>query len=172
MQEIWKDIKEYEGLYQISNLGRVKSLPRNGTILKEKILKNINTNKNYFAVTLSKKDKTKKILVHRLVAEAFISNPENKPQVNHINGVKTDNRVENLEWCTPKENSIHAIKNGLKNDYGFNNKFSKFSYEDIKFIREKYVKGDKKFGCRGLAKKFNVSKSTISYIINNVTYSM
>lgn len=108
--EIWKDIKGYEGLYQVSNMGRVKSLNRfiyksNGTIqpFKGKICAMCPDN-NYIKVSLSKNGKYALKLVHRLVAEAFIPNPENKPEIDHINTDRKDNRVENLRWCTHKEN--------------------------------------------------------------------
>ena len=113
--EIWKDIQGYKDKYQVSNYGRIKSLSRkifNGTgsyISKEKILKgHVNTN-GYIQVELQ----SKPLLVHRLVAEAFIENPNNKPQINHIDGDKTNNIVNNLEWVTNGENQIHAYKNGL-----------------------------------------------------------
>lgn len=113
MQEIWKDIKEYEGLYQISNLGNVKSLKRN------KLLKPIKDKDGYLCVTLYKMCKLKEKKVHRLVAQTFILNPENKPQVNHIDGNKQNNVVNNLEWCTRLENIEHAWKIGLmKVHYG------------------------------------------------------
>lgn len=112
-EEVWKDIKGYEGLYQVSSLGRIKSLERitKGRIRyykKEKILKNHIGQDGYFKTYLYKLGKVKTCRINRLVAETFIPNPENKPEVNHINEVKTDNRVENLEWTTRKENSLHS----------------------------------------------------------------
>lgn len=120
MEEIWKDIKGYEGIYQVSNLGKVKSLKRKvraekgGYYTKEKELKIFEDNIGYLAVGLTDNGKTKIIRLHRLIAEAFIPNPENKPVINHINGIKNDVRIENLEWNTYKENSQHAVKTGLK----------------------------------------------------------
>ena len=117
MQEIFKDIKGYEGLYQVSNLGNVKSLPKgDGNGNKERILKFDNSNKTntttYLRVTLSGNGKTKRFSVHRLVAEAFIPNPDNKPHVNHIDNNGENNTVANLEWCTHSENMVHAQKQG------------------------------------------------------------
>lgn len=117
MSEIWKDIFGYEGLYQISSFGRVKSLsritPRN-IKLKEKIL-NLYIDKNgYCTNTLSKSGLSKTKKIHRLVAESFISNPLNLPQVNHIDGNKINNYIDNLEWVNNSGNQIHAYKNGLQ----------------------------------------------------------
>ena len=123
MEEIWKDIEGYEGLYQVSNYGRVKSLPKIhkttknynklGYITKEKILRQRKTQRGYFLVTLYKDQKGKSLYVHRLVANMFILNKDNKPCINHKNGDKKDNKVTNLEWCTYSENMIHAYATGL-----------------------------------------------------------
>ena len=99
--EIWKDIEGYEGLYQVSNLGRVKSLKSN----KEKILKSNSNGHNYLRLLLCKNNKKKSLLVHRLVAKAFIPNIDNLPEVNHKDEDKTNNCADNLEWCTAKYNS-------------------------------------------------------------------
>lgn len=112
MIEVWKPIINYEGQYEISSFGRVKSLPRtNGTfrLSKEKML-HIKLNRGYSYVTLCKNNKLRTFTVHRLVAVAFIPNQDNKAEINHKNGIKTDNRIENLEWATSSENKIHRIE--------------------------------------------------------------
>jgi hypothetical protein len=120
--EVWKEIKGLEGFYEISNLGRVKSISRvvkssiqkNGfRITKEKIKPSQNNGNGYLQLYVQINNKRKIYYTHRLVALAFIPNPNNKPEVNHINGDKSDNRVENLEWCTRKENINHAFDLGL-----------------------------------------------------------
>lgn len=116
--EIWKDIQGYEGFYQVSNLGRVKSLERDvfnyrGTLMhhmEEKILVQRIGKRGYAYVNLYLNGKYKSIQTHRLVALAFIPNPENKPQVNHIDEVKTNNAVENLEWCTSVYNNNYGTR--------------------------------------------------------------
>ena len=117
MNEIWKDIKDYEGLYQISSLGRVHSLDRfvprkTGTTQRVhgRILKLTEDKDGYLQVGLYKNNKMKKMKVHRLVAKAFIPNPDRLPEINHINEIKDDNRVNNLEWCTRKENINHGTR--------------------------------------------------------------
>lgn len=115
MLEIWKDIKGYEGLYQISNYGKVKSLKR-GILLKP-----CTNHKGYLSVVLYKKSEKCCKRIHRLVAEAFIPNSNNKPQVNHIDCNKHNNKVDNLEWCDNSENQIHAFKNRLQTNTGNNN---------------------------------------------------
>lgn len=107
MDEIWKPVVGYEGLYEVSSLWNVK------TILTSRILKSIN-NEWYRQVWLYKKCIQNTIKIHILVAKTFIPNIENKPQVNHINWIKSDNRIENLEWCTSSENIRNAFNTGLK----------------------------------------------------------
>lgn len=104
--EIWKDIDEFKGMYQVSNLGRVKSLNYRRTG-KESILKYSTNNDGYKTVCLHKDGKQTTRLIHKLVAISFIPNIQNKPQINHIDGNKDNNCVDNLEWCTFKENIIH-----------------------------------------------------------------
>lgn len=122
MKEIWKDIPNYEGLYQASNLGRIRSLDREQYVgsknqyckfnytrkLKSKIIKPKTTKDNYYEVTLTKNNEKKFIRVHRLIAMTFIPNPNNYPVINHINYNRFDNRVENLEWCTVWYNNRYS----------------------------------------------------------------
>jgi hypothetical protein len=121
LTEEWKDIKGYEGRYQVSSFGRIKSLERDvvrnnwsGRIttkhVREKIKKPCLGPQGYMVTSLNKGNNSKRHSMHRIIAEAFIANPENKPFINHINGIRHDNRIENLEWCTPKENNIHSFQ--------------------------------------------------------------
>lgn len=109
--EIFKDIPEYEDLYKASNMGNILSLEKVsnkwGGTKKEEILSQYVDKKGYKAVRLSKNGKTKLFRTHRIIANTFIANTENKPQVNHLNGIKTDNNVDNLEWVNNSENQIH-----------------------------------------------------------------
>lgn len=110
MDEIWKDISGYEGLYQVSNLGRVRSLDRisNGRRLKGALKSNIKDKDGYFKVNLYKDGKLSTQQVHRLVAKSFIPNPDNLPQVNHKDEDKTNNCADNLEWCTNEYNNKYS----------------------------------------------------------------
>lgn len=118
--EEWKDIKNYEGLYQVSNLGRVRSVDHYASNGKTQILykgkiKRLQSNKknDYLSVILSKNNKEKRVYIHRLVAESFIKKIDGKDEVNHIDGNKHNNIVENLEWVTSQENKQHAYSLGL-----------------------------------------------------------
>ena len=113
--EIWKPVKGFEGLYEVSNLGNVRSVDRHlmlgnkYCLVKGKPRKPYLTPKGYLMATLSKNNKGKNYLVHRLVAEAFIANPNDLPFIDHINTIRDDNRVENLRWCSYKENSNNPL---------------------------------------------------------------
>lgn len=115
MEEVWKDIKGYCGKYQISSLGHVKSLFYHNTkgVKRDGILKCATDKKGYLRCALSLHNELRTFKVHRLVALHFIPNPKEFPQVNHKNGNKKDNRVENLEWCDNSKNQLHAWKKGL-----------------------------------------------------------
>lgn len=118
MNEIWKDIVGYEGLYQVSNLGNIRSLCFGSRNHKKsnviKLLKQTPTNCGYYKVQLYNNGHSKILYVHRIVAETFIPNPDCKPQVNHIDGNKSNNACFNLEWSSPSENQLHAIKTNLR----------------------------------------------------------
>lgn len=169
--EIWKEIKGYENLYQVSNLGRVKSLKRIvnhsrwGTqTIHEKILKTTIDKDGYVQVGLHKNNKQSTKTVHRLVAIAFCKNIENKPQVNHINGIKTDNRCENLEWNTISENGKHAYRTGLREGFkGEKNPSSKLTEKEVYEIKHENTSLNQ----RQLAKKYKVTFQLISKIKQN-----
>ena len=150
MEEIWKDIKGYEGYYQVSNLGRVKSLSRKQRnwrcefVTKEKILNPYYDTHGYRVVSLRKNNTNKKISVHRLVGKAFIPNTENKPEINHIDGNKENNVVTNLEWVTYSENLIHAWRTGLTKN---TEKRKQRALKNLEIIRSKPSKKRKKVYC-------------------------
>lgn len=133
MKEIWKDIKNYENYYQVSNLGRVRSLDRiikdikSERFYKGKILKLTLCNWGYLTISLKRNSKSKKFLVHRLVAEAFIPNPNNLEVINHKDENKLNNTVDNLEWCSLKDNMLYSKKNNKKSilQYDKNGNFIK-----------------------------------------------
>ena len=162
MKEIWKDIPDYEGLYQVSNLGRVKSFQRN----REMILKPRDNKLGYLKVILSKNKINKNIFVHRIVL--LVIKPEiyfNKADVNHMDGNKYNNKLTNLEWCTRKENVIHSFKLGLsvskKGEQKYN---SKLTEKQVLQIRKDYKNNI--FNQKQLANIFNVKSCTICKIIN------
>lgn len=171
MKEQWKDVVGFEGYYQVSNKGCVKSLDRiikysngylsnhKGRILKQEVSKN-----KYNRVTLSLKDYQKRYLTHRLVLTHFIPNPEKKPCVNHKDGNGFNNNVTNLEWCTYSENERHSYD--VLKKVNANRKLSK---NDIKFIKDRAVKG-RNGNIKALARLFKVAAGTIYNILKNKTY--
>lgn len=174
MTEIWKSIKGFENYYEISNFGRVKALEitrtnslGRKTTYKERILKGTD-HKGYRRVTLNLNGYHHK-LVHRLVAEAFISNPENKSQVNHKDFDTKNNNVNNLEWNTELENITHAVKGNRLNDRnGELNSNNKLTKNQVKEIRSKYNNSTQKLD--EIGQKYNVTGRTIGLILRNETW--
>lgn len=165
-KEIWKNLiyqnKQYK-IFKVSNTGLVKNINTNVTY---KLNKN---SKGYIVIRLSLENEKISISVHKAVAETFIPNPNNYPVVNHKDGNKTNNVVENLEWCDIKYNNKHARDNGLKlPSYGENNGRAKLKEKDVFNIRMLYKKGDKKFGAKPLARMFNVSSTNIKKIVDGI----
>jgi hypothetical protein len=177
MIEKWKDVVGYEGLYSVSNLGRIKSLDkviyynRGGNSLSMKksvrILKQNKTRDGYFGVCLFKDSKRKYVRVHRVVAETFIKNPKNKPYINHKDGNKLNNYVNNLEWVTGSENILHALKTGLWIPAKGEQR-SKFSEGEVLKIRKLWDEGS--ITQIAMAKKYKVGKNCIHYIIKRNTW--
>lgn len=158
MKEVWKDIQGYEGIYQISNFGRVKSLKFG----KEKILKTPTNTHNYPSIYLKENGKKKALRVHRLVAQNFLVNDNNYPDVNHIDGNKTNNKIENLEWCNRSQNEFHAYKIGLKNNNhkkGEKSHRTNLTNNDAKLIYK--LRNEYKMKGKTLAWLFNVHIVTI-----------
>lgn len=164
MKEIKKDIVGYEGIYAITNTGKVWSYPRwhnrNGKFLSPK-----NNGNGYLYVGLQKNGMVKYIGIHRLVAIAFIANPLNKKYVNHIDTNKKNNNVSNLEWCTAKENCLHTIKSGHSTT-GIKNPNNKLTEKQVLEIREKYIRYSKwRSNSKILSKEYCVSQGTIVNIV-------
>ena len=176
MREEWKYIDGHES-YQVSNLGRVKSFNYKDERILKQTLRGSRANNKYLKVSLNGKPYS----VHRLVAAAFLPNPNNLPQVNHKDGNKLNNVVNlddlygettNLEWCDGFYNQQHAVATGLrKYEKGSNRKNCKLRKEDVVYIKENFIYKTHDFGAKGMGRKFNVDKKTIMNIINNKTYT-
>ncbi len=151
MEEEWRAVVGYEGIYEVSSLGRINSLKRKYTL--GRIMGYI-TDGRYNRVSLSKESNTKKYLVHRLLAIAFIPNPLNKPCINHIDNNGLNNNLSNLEWCTNRENQQHSARQG-RNKFGEKNNKAKLKDKDIPIIRES------KLTLKELGKIYNVHFSII-----------
>jgi hypothetical protein len=168
MQEIWKDIPYYENLYQISNLGNIKSKDKKrgnsfGYILKGKYLKQTLKKHGYYEIGLCKNAKYKNFKVHRLVLFAFIG--ESRLDCNHKNGVKTDNRLENLEYCTRSENIKHAITTGLYSKVLMEKKLNKMHEKNKKAII--CLNNNKRYPSLKMASKIlNIDAGNISHVLS------
>lgn len=159
MKETWKPVVGFEDRYKVSNFGRVKNYKRR-LVLKQRL-----SVWGYPVVCLWDGSKKHTMVVHRMVAKAFIKNPENRSDVNHKDCNKTNNFVKNLEWCTPLENSQHAVKNGkLDHFLGENHRNNKLTIQQVKDIKNEYAAG--KTTHRKLAAKYGVAKNSISNILN------
>lgn len=174
-KEEWRDVVGLEGKYVISNHGRLKGINTNSFSVKNKYpdgsypIRIIINQKGYHFVQIYKANgKRLKTGIHRLVAQAFIPNPENKREVNHINGIKTDNHYLNLEWCTSSENIKHSIDTGLRKvKHGHLAHRAKLSLNQVLEIRELIKEGKANID---IAKQYNVTRHTIGSIRNGVTY--
>jgi len=155
MEETWKDIKDFEGLYKVSNLGRIKN--NSNKFKKLRLFKN-----GYLYVGLWNKGISKTLLVHRLVALHFIHNPESKKQVNHIDGNKENNAICNLEWCTRQENKVHAVKNGLFRTGGKHYMSKKVLDESSGIIYD---------SAKIASKELNINYSTLKSYLNGTLHN-
>lgn len=168
--EVWVDVEGYEGYYQVSNLGYARSLPRITTRVRSgkeieywqvgKVLRGGKAGAGYTFVVLKREGSRKRKYIHRLVAETFIPNPENKPEVNHKDGDKDNNRIDNLEWCTSSENHRHASK-----ELGAYKWSRALSEDQVREIRKS------KKSSRELQDKYGISDSSIRRIRRGERYA-
>jgi hypothetical protein len=177
-KEEWRDVKSYEGYYQVSNLGRVRSLDRCvkddyhiSRILKGKIRTLFTRPDKRIQLSLHKGNKRERADIHKLVAEAFVHKPKGRLEINHVDGNPSNNRADNLEWITRSENQKHAYRLGLKKALrGEQNKCSKLNNWQVQRIRlMKEV--TPKITTRKIANFFDVSKTSIIYIFNRKTWT-
>lgn len=168
--EVWSPIKNYEGLYEVSNMGRVRSLDRKQSraivgletyVKKGRVLSPRLQRQGYQLVALFKKGEREDKLIHRIVAESFIPNPLKKETVNHKDNVKGNNVVNNLEWATQSENSKHAFENGFNSNKGEKNPSRKLNSKEVRRIKMALGCG---MSARELGNIYNVHKSTIKSI--------
>lgn len=176
IEEIWKDIIGYENLYRVSNLGQVYSIggvsiPNRGgsfRLSKSRVLSLNPFDDGYCRVSLKRDRKQKMFLVHRLVALHFLENPENKQQVNHLDGNKSNNIYTNLEWATKLENQRHAIATGLQDFVGENSPQCILSEREVLEIRSKHIK--REYSQSMLAKEYGTTRSNIDNILSRRTW--
>ena len=177
MIELWKELKGYREIYEISNYGKVRHKERDGArgyiVSSRELIPQINSS-GYYRVSLNLTGKPKSYFVHRLVAELFLPTSDETLVVNHKDGNKLNNRVDNLEWVTHSENQKHAFALGLKKPtvhYGEDSWFHKLSIEDVEYIKAVHNPWDKEFGSKPLSERFGVSPQTITEIVHGRTWS-
>lgn len=166
--EEWKPIKNYEGFYEVSSFGRFKSCirdTRTWKIRKESVKATRGSEKCYQSINLAKEATVNHFVAHRLIAEHFIDNPNNYPIINHIDGVKDNNWILNLEWCTYSMNTKHANAMGLKDQKTINRKRSKLSFEKAEEIR-KFAKDNYHLAQWQIGKHFGIKRENVKDIIN------
>lgn len=169
MGEVWRPVTGYEGIYEVSNLGRVKSLKRRdciNSLRQARILRQNNDSDGYLMVNLCKDRGGVMAKVHRIVAAAFVVNVGKLPAVNHTDGNKKNNCVQNLEWCTNHQNILHAIETGLRNHRGEDNPASKLTNAEVLDIYNSPLK------LRHICAAYpNVTSLAISRIRNGYSWS-
>lgn len=166
--ENWKPISGYEGIYEVSDLGHIKRIKPEASTYVGKILAGGLDEDGYRVLLLYKNGKRRMFKAHRLVAQAFVPNPSNLPQVNHKNTNKIDNRAGNLEWCSCKYNINHAVDSGVWNAAkGSNHGNSKLKEDQVIEIRAQLARG---VSCETLGKLFGVSPATVHDIHKNRTW--
>lgn len=168
MEELWKDIPGFAGRYQVSNLGKIKSLNYNRSG-RPGIIKLCRSKKGYLRTTLWFGKNRKTMTVHRVVSLVFIDNPKDLKEVNHIDGDKENNAVQNLEWCTRGGNIKHAYKQGLRSAQGGNNANAKLKESDVLKIRGVFAK-EKTPTFKSIAQEYKVSPSTIKKVVTRQSW--
>ena len=175
MGELWKDVDGFNGWYQVSNLGSVRSCDRlidDGRLIKGKVLSQETSKDGYKRVALCRAGKHYKRFVHRLVAAAFVENPNNYPVINHIDQNRLNNVSSNLEWCTVKYNVNYGerAEKYSNKTHGELHYMHKLSNEDVTSIRSEYQFGKKGFGTESIAKKYGVHRMTVKAIVTGKTW--
>ena len=169
MSEHWRDVVRYEGVYQVSDWGRVRRTGKTSGAKIGRILRPGTSRSGYAYVNLYRHQEQVTRRVHRLVAEAFLPNPRMVGDVNHKNGDKQDNTVGNLEWCTRSENHRHAFRTGIRDrQVGEDASGSKLTWEQVEQIRDMYATGY--YSWRELAALFHVTHTTIGNVVKNRTW--
>ncbi|MFP7224882.1 NUMOD4 domain-containing protein [Priestia filamentosa] len=176
MQEVWKPVKGYEGMYEVSNKGNVKSVPREyinkvgaRRTVKGQMLRFFKTKEGYVRISLGINQKQKNYLVHRLVAETFLDNPDGKNEVNHKDANKENNAVDNLEWCTRVDNIRHSFANNLVfRDKGTERYNSKLDENKVREMRRLFETGN--YRISEVARMFSVNRKTADNAIKKVTW--